>query len=100
MSKRKPPFRNGKIYVMAEQCKTCIFRPGNKMSLQKGTVKEMVRKTRVSQSCIPCHTTTYNQDPRGEAVCNGFYTKFATMPLQLAAAMKKIEFQTEMENEQ
>ncbi len=87
---RRPPYYDGKVHVMAEQCDTCIFRPGNLMDLEPGRVAGMIREARANDSCIPCHETIYGQAPQ-EAVCRGFFDRHATMPLRLAIAMNVIE---------
>lgn len=78
---------------MSEMCETCIFRPGNKLQLKPGALKQLIDGAVKDESCIPCHKTTYGQDKRGEAICRGFYDRFATVPIRLAAAMDLIEFQ-------
>jgi hypothetical protein len=35
-------YRNRQVHVLAEQCATCIFRPGNLMELCPGRVRGMV----------------------------------------------------------
>jgi hypothetical protein len=42
-------------FVMPEQCKTCIFRPGNLMHLAEGTLEDMVRKTDKKDDNVICH---------------------------------------------
>ena len=66
---------------MSEMCSTCIFRPGNLMSLSKGRVKEMVASAVKDRSCIVCHDTL---GTRRNAVCRGFFDKYPTQPLQIA----------------
>ncbi len=85
-------YRDGLVHVMARMCDTCIFRSGNLMRLTPGRVASMVRECERQQSCIPCHKTTYGQEP-GEAVCRGFFEKHATAPLQVAERMGVIAFQ-------
>jgi hypothetical protein len=92
--KKKSVFRKGMVHVQAVMCDTCIFRPGNLMQLESGRVEQLVKGASAAQSCIPCHETTHGQDPRGEAVCRGFYSLHPTLPLKLAAAMNKIKFQS------
>jgi hypothetical protein len=93
MKKQKPVFRDGMVHVRRAMCDTCIFRPGNLMDLEPGRVEWLVKGATEAESCIPCHKTTYGEDPRGEAVCRGFYEKHATVPLRLAATMGKVRFQ-------
>jgi len=89
MSRRRKPFRDGKVHVMRRMCDTCIFRPGNLMQLSEGRVESMVEQATELQSCIPCHETLSGK----QAVCHGFFKLHATMPLRLAQAMKRIEWQ-------
>lgn len=86
-------YRDGKVHVMAEKCATCIFRPGNLMSLNDGRVRDMVAET-VSNvgSNIPCHKTIYGQREQ-EAVCRGWYDGYADRDFlfRLAKRMDIIE---------
>jgi hypothetical protein len=50
-------FRNGKVHVQKRRCDTCIFRPGNLMHLQAGTVEMMVAESVKDDASIPCHET-------------------------------------------
>jgi len=74
---------------MRQMCATCIFRPGNLMRLSEGRVESMVEQATELQSCIPCHGTLGGK----QAVCHGFFKLHATLPLKLAAAMERIEWQ-------
>lgn len=88
------PYRGGKVHVLAEKCSTCIFRPGNKMHLQPGRVKEMVEGSLKESGAITCHQTLpygeYEADP---AVCRGFYDAYKDqhMLLRLAESMGIVE---------
>lgn len=88
----KPVYSDGKVHVMPTMCSTCIFRPGNLMTLQTGRVKEMVDEATAAESVIPCHKTTYGQRDQ-EAVCRGYYDARVDrlLPLMLARAMEMIE---------
>lgn len=68
-------FNNGQVYVMPDKCGTCIFRPGNKMTLQPGRVKGMVDSCLEDGGAIPCHKTTYGQRDQ-QAVCRGFFDSY------------------------
>lgn len=81
-------FRDGKVHVMQDQCKTCIFRPGNLMKLAKGRVAGMVRSATAANSTIVCHNTLDGDN----AVCHGFYEQHATLPIRLAEATGAIAF--------
>ena len=84
------PARGGKVHVLADQCGTCIFRPGNLMRLTPGRVKGMVDDARANESAIVCHATLYRDDVQ-QAVCRGFYDRYETQPLQVAKRLELIE---------
>lgn len=77
------PYRDGEVHVLAAQCKTCIFRPGNLMRLEPGRVRGMVRDAIRDQAAITCHDTLHRSDVR-PAVCRGFHDRYSTQPLQVA----------------
>jgi hypothetical protein len=68
----QPVAREDGVHVLSEKCSTCIFRPGNQMSLQKGRVRGMVDGAVADESCIPCHKTIYEEDVQ-PAICRGFW---------------------------
>lgn len=82
---------NGKIYVRATRCETCVFRPHNLMGLEDGRVEEMVREADAAESCIPCHHHLYAEQAI-EPVCRGYFDRRSSMALRLAEAMGIIEF--------
>jgi hypothetical protein len=84
-------YRNGKVHVLAEQCETCIFRPGNLMRLEAGRVKGMVDDALREDSAIICHATLYRSDV-DNAVCRGFFDAHSTNPLRAAERLHLIEF--------
>lgn len=86
----KPVYADGFVHVMAKQCKTCVFRPGNRMDLEPGRLEQMIRDATAAESCIPCHKTTYDHHPQ-EAVCRGFFLRHKTQPLQVAERLGLIE---------
>lgn len=73
-------YRDGKVHVCREMCSTCIFRPGNLMDLRGGRVRGMVEAARKDGSSIVCHKTLGEHN----AVCRGFFERYATAPLQIA----------------
>ena len=91
--RRKPPARAGRVHVMSRLCDSCIFRPG-RFELRPGRLEGLVQAACEADSCIPCHETTYGADPRGEAVCRGFYERHRTAPLQIAERLGLITFQS------
>ena len=86
---RHNAFRDGRVHVQAEMCSTCVFRPGNLMSLQPGRVRDMVNEARRHDSAIVCHQTL---GTGANAVCRGFYDHWSTTPLQLAERLDLIEW--------
>jgi hypothetical protein len=64
--------------VKSEKCATCIFRPGNPMSLEAGRVAQMVEECRQKDSFVICHDTIdHAAHERGvpgenEAACRGY----------------------------
>lgn len=70
------------VRVLKEQCATCIFKPGNLMSLNKGRVKGMVDSCKANSGHIPCHETmTYEdegdlQTTYDSPICRGFYDRY------------------------
>jgi hypothetical protein len=78
----------GGVRVRAEKCPTCIFRPGNLMSLRPGRVAEMMKEVKESQGCIACHETLGEEE---QAVCRGQYDLVKTQPLQIAERLGMIQ---------
>ena len=76
----RPPFRDGKVHVCREMCKTCVFRPGNLMDLVPGRLEQMIEGAVRNESSIICHATLTGD----RAVCRGFFDRHKTQPLQLA----------------
>lgn len=84
-------FVHGKVWVRRRMCSTCIFRPGNLMSLEEGRVEQMVTDATQNNSCIPCHTHLH-QGGEVEPVCAGFFTKHKTQTLQVAERLGVVEY--------
>lgn len=64
--------------VLAEQCSTCIGRPGNLMDLRPGRVRQMVRDG-CAGGGIACHQTlSHGGHPEfgGPAACRWFYDHY------------------------
>ncbi len=89
----KPIFHSEKVHVMASKCSTCIFRPGNLMTLQPGVVKRMTEESVAEGASITCHKTL-NGGPHDDqrAVCRGFFDAHGhrVPALELAVAMRII----------
>ena len=79
-------FRNGRVHVMAERCKTCVFRNGNLMYLGPGGLRYLVEEAKRRDSAIICHSTLPHTS-NDQAVCRGFFDAHETTVLQLAKRM-------------
>lgn len=82
----RPPYRDSEVHVLARQCGTCIFRPGNLMRLEVGRVEGMVEEAVGADASITCHDTLYRDDV-DQAVCRGFFDRYKTTPLRLAVVL-------------
>jgi hypothetical protein len=94
MKKSFNTFRDDKVHVNVRMCDTCIFRPGNLMSLSPGRVEEMVKESIESGVAIVCHDTL-NTRPKMNAVCRGFWNKHKKDVglLQLAEGLGVVKWQ-------
>lgn len=81
-------FRDGKVHVIKEHCKTCVFLPGNRMFLSPGQLKRMVDESNAEEAAIPCHKTL----DREEAICRGFFDLQSTQPIQVATRLGFVKF--------
>lgn len=57
------------LRVFASPCSTCIFRPGNPMTLQPGRVRGMVEAVVQNDGFTPCHQTLTGEHP--PTLCHG-----------------------------
>lgn len=92
---RIPVYRGGKVHVLSDKCKSCIFRSvndGRIIGLAAGRVAGMVLKAREAGSVIPCHMTMHSDEVK-PAVCRGFFD-LPQMPqaLQVAERLGFVEF--------
>lgn len=85
-------YRDGKVHVLAEECETCVFRPGNRMRLEPGRLAGMVRDAKRADSTIVCHSTLYRTDGVRHAACRGFFDRHPTTPLQVAERLGCVEY--------
>lgn len=89
------PYRDGAVHVLNDRCTTCVFRPGNLMSLQPGRLAQLADDNIAADSALTCHQTLpYGGYDAPPAVCRGFYDAYAdrTLPLRLARQMDLIVF--------
>jgi hypothetical protein len=80
-------YRDGFVYVCREMCSTCVFRPGNKMELRSGRVRQMVDEAKEHDSTIVCHKTLDGDS----AACRGFFDRHKTPPLQIAERLNLVK---------
>jgi hypothetical protein len=74
----------GKTRLLAEECATCIFKPGNLMHLSPGRLRQMVTEARGDAGYIICHSTLpYAGSPIPPAICRGFADRYTTWQLQV-----------------
>jgi hypothetical protein len=85
----QPPISVGdlatrKPRLLACQCNTCVFRPGNLTHLAEGRLADLVQHAIDGESFVVCHDTL----PRGPfphtlpAICRGFDDRYDTTALQ------------------
>lgn len=73
----------GKIRILEDKCKDCIFRPGNLMHLEGGRLKEVVDGNLAASALLTCHNTLPGNDAEADpAACKGFWDSYG---LQTAA---------------
>jgi len=72
------------VRVMAERCPTCIFRPGNKMSLRPGRLRSMIEECRQKEGNVVCHETL--ELPR-QAICRGSFEAYQPPLVQVAGRL-------------
>ena len=74
----------GKTRLLARECATCIFKPGNLMQLSPGRLRQMVADARDHAGYIICHSTLpYAGSPIPPAICRGFADRYSTWQLQV-----------------
>jgi hypothetical protein len=70
--------------MCAEQCSTCIFRPGNPMDLRPGRLRDITRSALRADSFIVCHSTLPGpQQVAPPAICRGFADRYSTNLLRI-----------------
>jgi hypothetical protein len=74
----------GKTRLLAQECDTCIFKPGNPLHLSPGRLRQLVTKARGDAGYIICHSTLpYANSPIPPAICRGFADRYRTWQLQI-----------------
>lgn len=90
-------YRDGKVHVLADKCDTCIFKPhARPLGVDGARVASMVRDTKDDPGAtVPCHSTLYRPDKDENAVCRGWWDRFAQADpiLRQAEALGIIEYQ-------
>lgn len=71
-------FRDGKVFVCAKRCGTCIFGPNSPVDAARRD--EMAVESVKRDTAIICHSTLGGDN----AVCKGFFDAHKTTPLQVA----------------
>lgn len=88
VTERHNTYRDGKVYVVAEECSTCIFRP-HVRPVDGARVAGMVRDTMDEPGAnIVCHKTLY-QEVDEHAICRGWFDRLSDRDpiLRLAKSM-------------
>lgn len=87
-------YREGKVHVLSDECKTCIFRPHTR-PVEGARVAEMVRDTKdEAGATVVCHSTLH-RGHKDHAVCRGWFDRLGDRDpiIQMAVAMDRIEYQ-------
>jgi hypothetical protein len=86
-------FRDGKVFLCARECDTCVFRSGNVMSLQPGRLKGMIEEGKERGAGIVCYSTLPASGEEDQALCRGFFDRYKddAYLLQLAERLGIIE---------
>jgi hypothetical protein len=86
-------YRGGLVHVLSEKCQSCIFTKNRPVEGER--VAQMVRDTKDDPGAtIPCHSTLYRPGKQDNAICAGWFERFAeTDPvLRQAQAMGIITY--------
>jgi hypothetical protein len=85
-------YRDGRVHVLAEECRTCIFRPHQRF-VPGARVAELVAATKDTEAAsVVCHSTLV--EDVDNAVCRGWFDRLADRDpvFSLAKAMDVIEY--------
>lgn len=87
-------FRDGTVHVLADKCGTCIFTTNR--PVDGARVAGMVRDTKDEVGAtIPCHSTLYRPGKQENAICRGWWDRFADDDpiLRMAQSQGVVEYQ-------
>lgn len=93
-------YRDGKVHVIGKECDACAFTPNR--IIPGGRVAEIVRETKDADGAsFICHKTTIAGGGDADAVCRGWYDRFADADpiFAMARRLGYIEFVTEVPHE-
>lgn len=64
--------------LLSRQCDTCVFRPGNRMDLRPGRLRDLVRNNLAAGAFLICHDTLpYGPHPDADqAMCRGYWDRY------------------------
>ena len=86
-----PFFDKAGVWIMAEQCSTCIFRPGNLMQLNEGRMKDLTQSCDRADTNVICHQTL--SDDVG-ALCKGSVDRRPGQMVRIAERLGAIKERT------
>lgn len=87
-------WRDGRLHVCREMCSTCVFRPGNLMSLDPGALRSIIEGNLANGAALTCHQTLPYAPGGGKGlICRGFFDRYKTKvaALGLGEALDVIE---------
>jgi hypothetical protein len=87
-------FRDGMVHVLSEKCESCIFTTNR--PVDGARVASMVSATKDDPGAtIPCHSTLYRPDKQENAICAGWFERFAEADpiIRQAQALGIIQYQ-------
>lgn len=85
---------DGMVRAKKQMCATCIFRPGNRMSLQPGRVGQMVDDCEHTDGHIICHETLsgWADEEVPQAMCAGYLLTHSPQLFQVAGRLGRLEY--------
>jgi hypothetical protein len=78
----------GKARLLSRRCDTCILRPGDLMHLGTDRLRHFLNQVRSADSFVICHQTLPGMcdDTTLPAICRGFFDRYRTTGIDLAAS--------------